>query len=75
VGAALLGDAYLLLSAARVSYAEGEMTLLELLDAVDADRDARLIASRLRAEAWIAYFDLVRAMGGEMPRRSEGEIQ
>jgi cobalt-zinc-cadmium efflux system outer membrane protein len=75
VGAALLGDAYLLLSAARVSYAEGEMTLLELLDAVDADRDARLIASRLRAEAWIAYFDLVRAMGGEMLRRSEGEIQ
>jgi cobalt-zinc-cadmium efflux system outer membrane protein len=73
VGAALLGDADLLMSAARVSYTEGEMTLLELLDAVDADRDARLISSRLRTEAWIAYFDLVRAMGGESPRHSEGD--
>ena len=73
VGAALLGDADLLLSAAKVSYAEGEMTLLELLDAVDADRDARLISSRLRTEAWIAYFDLVRAMGGQTPRHTEGD--
>jgi cobalt-zinc-cadmium efflux system outer membrane protein len=73
VGVALLGDADLLLAAAKVSYAEGEMTLLELLDAVDADRDARLISSRLLTEAWIAYFDLVRAMGGGEPRRSGGD--
>ncbi len=75
VGTVLLGDASLLLSAARVSYAEGEMTLLELLDAVSADRDARLIAARLRADTWVAYFDLMRAMGGETPRQSGGEIQ
>ena len=68
-------DADLLLSAARVSYAEGEMTLLELLDAVTASRDGRLIALRLRAEAWTAYFDLLRAIGGEILQGSKGEIR
>jgi cobalt-zinc-cadmium efflux system outer membrane protein len=75
VGNALLSDADLLRSSASVSYAEGEMTLLELLDAVNADRDARLISAQLRADAWVAYFDLMRAMGGETPPGSEGGIQ
>ncbi len=72
VGRGLLGEADRLLSAARISYAEGEMTLLELLDAVNAYRDARLIVLRLHGEHWTAYFDLVRAIGGEPQHESDG---
>ena len=39
------------------------MTLLELLDAAGTFRDARLSALSLRSAAWIAYYDLLRAMG------------
>ncbi len=45
------------------------MTLVELLDAARAYRDARLMAVSVRAQAWIAYYDLLRAMG----RAPEGE--
>lgn len=61
-------DADALLATARAAYAEGEMTLLELLDAAGAFRDARVSALSLRSEAWIAYYDLLRSVG-----RSPGE--
>ena len=67
-GDVLLADAEALLATARAAYAEGEMTLLELLDAAGAFRDARVSALSLRSAAWVAYYDLMRAMG-----RSPGE--
>ena len=57
-----MAEAEVLLSAARVAYDEGEMTLVEFLDATGAFRDARLSALTLRAEAWIAWYNLLRAM-------------
>ena len=59
----LVGEADALLSAARAAYDEGEMSLLELLDAARAFRDARLAAVSLTSAAWIAYYDLLRATG------------
>ncbi len=63
LGEGLMADADALLAAASVAYREGEMTLLELLDAARAFRDARSTAVSLRADTWIAYYDLLRAMG------------
>ena len=59
----LLADGEALLASATAAYGENEMTLLELLDAASAFQDARLSALSLRSEAWIAYYDLLRAMG------------
>ncbi|MGH9389882.1 MAG: TolC family protein, partial [Vicinamibacteria bacterium] len=60
----LLSGAADLLPIARVSYSEGEMTLLELLDAADAFRESQITISDLKARHWIRYYDLERAMGG-----------
>jgi cobalt-zinc-cadmium efflux system outer membrane protein len=64
----LLGDDLLrgtgdLLGIAQASYGEGEISLVELLDAADAYRDARLTSIDLRADLWSRYFRLLRAMG------------
>ena len=59
----LMADGDALLSSATAAYGENEMTLLELLDAASAFQDAQLTALSLRSEAWIAYYDLLRAMG------------
>ena len=64
-GSVMLVEAEALLATAQAAYAEGEMTLLELLDAAEAFREARLSALSLRSAAWIAYYDLIRAMGTE----------
>ncbi|MCS3638943.1 TolC family protein [Salinibacter ruber] len=66
--AELLGDDLLrgtgdLLRIAQTSYGEGEMSLVELLDAADAYRDARLTSIDLRSNLWSRYFRLLRAMG------------
>jgi cobalt-zinc-cadmium efflux system outer membrane protein len=53
-----------LLRIAQVSYNEGEMSLLELLDAADAYRESQIAVSGLTAELWIRYYDLERAIGG-----------
>ena len=59
-----MGDPNDLLDIALASYDEGEMELVELLDAADALHEARTAESRLRAALWTAYFDLDRALGG-----------
>ena len=59
----LLSEVDDLLRIARVSYSEGEMSLLELLDAAEAFRESQILASRLSSEHWIRYYDLERAMG------------
>lgn len=64
VGDDLFADADALLASATAAYREGEATLVELLDAARTFREVRLSALSLRATTWIAYYDLLRAMGG-----------
>ena len=64
VAADLLTDGEALLSAATAAYSEQEMSLLELLDAASAFHNALLSALTLRSEAWVSYYDVLRAMGG-----------
>ncbi len=52
-----------LLRIARVSYSEGEMSLLELLDAAEAFTELQTMESQLKSEHWIRYYDLERATG------------
>ena len=68
-GASLIADRLLagqqdLLPIARASYSEGEMSLLELLDAAAAHWDAVRTVIDINARAWVAYFSLDRAVGG-----------
>ena len=60
----ILGGDPDLLEMAQVAYDAGEMTLVELLDAARALRDAHSAEAKLRSDLWIAYYDLERAMGG-----------
>jgi len=53
-----------LLEIARLAYDEGEIGIVELLDAARAWLDARTLRDRIRADAWMAYFDLEAAVGG-----------
>lgn len=62
--AAAMDEAADLLEIARVAYAEGEMELIELLDAAEALREAQAAAARLRADLWTGYYDVERAVGG-----------
>lgn len=67
--AALLVDASAaeaadLLEIARVAYAEGEMELIQLLDAAEALMEAQIAEARLRADLWRGYYDVERAIGG-----------
>lgn len=59
----LLGESVQLLHAAQTSYAEGEMTLVELLDASDAFYDAQITTTTLMSRSLVAYYDLMRATG------------
>ena len=67
----LLAEPDALLRIAQVAYTEGEMSLVELLDAMDAYRAARVAAVEARRDLWISYFDLERAAGG-LPAGPEG---
>jgi cobalt-zinc-cadmium efflux system outer membrane protein len=64
IGGELLADVDDLLDVALLSYTEGELSLLELLDAAQAYSDASLAKVRLSAAYWTAYYDLERAVGG-----------
>jgi cobalt-zinc-cadmium efflux system outer membrane protein len=56
-----------LMEIAVASYTDGELTLLELLDAAEAHRDAQLARIGLRQAVWVGYADLLRAAGGPLP--------
>ena len=76
---ALLGDSGVaeaaeLLSIARVAYDEGEVGIVELVDAADAFLEARLLGSSVRAELWIAFHELEHAIGG-FPREGETGVE
>lgn len=62
--AGLLTRTERLLRAARVAYAEGEMTLIELLDAAESYRQAREAATTLLADYLQSAAELERATGG-----------
>ena len=64
LGTDLLSDAAALLETASLAYQEGEFTLLQLIDAAEAYRRSRMGLIDLRAEAWLAYYNLEWAMGG-----------
>ena len=55
-----------LLATARVAYGEGALSLVELLDAADAYREARVVSSELLADYTAAYYDLLYAAGGTL---------
>ena len=59
----LRADGEALLASATAAYAEQETTLLELLDAAGAFQGAQLSALSLTTEAWVSYYDLLRATG------------
>lgn len=78
--AALQGDsaeaeADALLRIARLAYEEGEMSLIELLDAVDAYRTSRAAAVEAGVNLWTSFFDLERAVGSPLAdlQRKEGQ--
>jgi outer membrane protein TolC len=52
-----------MLETATVAYAEGEMSLIELLDAADAYRSSRQAVNELLADYLIATYDLEGATG------------
>lgn len=54
-----------LVTAARVSYAEGEGSLLEFLDAINAAREARVLTARHQRDLWMAAFALQRVLGSD----------
>lgn len=64
VAEGLRADGEALLASATAAYAENEMTLLELLDAAGAFQTTQLSALSLASEAWVSYYDLLRATGG-----------
>jgi cobalt-zinc-cadmium efflux system outer membrane protein len=72
LGADAVGGADALLRIARLSYEEGEVGIVELLDATRAFVEARLLNSQVQADSWIAYFELEAAVGG-FPTPPTGE--
>ncbi len=53
-----------LLEIATLAYDEGEVGIVELVDAADAFLEARLFDSDVRADLWLAVFELEYAIGG-----------
>ncbi len=51
------------------------MTLVELLDAVDAFREAEVIATQAIADVWVGYYDLERAVGTPLDTLSAEEVR
>ncbi len=63
----LLVDMDSMIESAETGYVEGEMSVLELLDAADAFRDARRMLIDLEADLRMAYFNLTLAVGHDIP--------
>ncbi|HUG42223.1 MAG TPA: TolC family protein [Longimicrobiales bacterium] len=64
LGATAMDEAADMLEIARIAYAEGEMELIDLLDAAEALWELRTAEARLRADLWTGYYDVERAVGG-----------
>jgi outer membrane protein, heavy metal efflux system len=77
IGETLLPESASLLETARLAYAEGEMSLVGLLDAADAYRGARESVTALLADYLSATYDLERATGRlhAMPTAPAGVVR
>jgi outer membrane protein, heavy metal efflux system len=77
IGETLLPESAGLLETARLAYAEGEMSLVELLDAADAYRGAREAVTALVAEYLSAAYELEHATGRlpETPTAPAGAVR
>jgi cobalt-zinc-cadmium efflux system outer membrane protein len=64
VGERGLAEAETLLAIARVAYGEGEIGIVEVVDAAQTFTEAALQGVRARVAAWSAYFELEKAVGG-----------
>jgi len=67
-----LEDGVDLLGIARVAYAEEEIGIEGMLDAIEVYLNARLAAVEVRADAWTAYHGLLWAGGGPGGPETEG---
>jgi outer membrane protein, heavy metal efflux system len=63
IGETLLAESAGLLEIARMAYAEGEMSLVELIDAADAYRGARASVVEILTEYLRSTYELERATG------------
>jgi cobalt-zinc-cadmium efflux system outer membrane protein len=68
-----LAEAEELLAIARVAYDEGEVGIVEMLDAVEAFTEAGLLGIGARVEGWLAYFELEQAVGGLADNVDQGD--
>jgi outer membrane protein, heavy metal efflux system len=77
IGETLLPGSAGLLETARLAYAEGEMSLVELLDAADAYRGARESVTALLADFLSSVYELERATGRllETPTAPAGAVR
>ena len=57
-------EAQELLAIARLSFAEGEMRAVDVLDATRAFVEAQLLETQVQGDLWEAYFELEQAVGG-----------
>ena len=64
---ALLDESDALLQAARASYAEGEIGLIELLDAANAYSEAHMIVTESQRAVLMAYYQVLRVTGSLQP--------
>jgi len=76
--AALVGDGGVaeageLLDIARVAYGEGEIGIVEMVDAAQAFTEAALQGVRARVASWQAYFELAHAVGGLADTMDQGD--
>lgn len=70
---AALDEASQLLATARVAYAEGEVGVVEMVDAAEAYLEARLLQAEIDRRSWTARLDLEHAMGGFPDDNPTGE--
>jgi outer membrane protein TolC len=73
VGDRGLAEAEELLAIARVAYGEGEIGIVEMVDATRAFTEAALQGLRARVASWQAYFELEQAVGGLPALMDQGE--
>jgi len=62
-----------LLRIVLLAYDEGEVGIVELMDATDTVLEALLMESAVRVDGWLAYFELDQAVGGLPARQDSGD--
>lgn len=73
VGDRGLAEATEFLTIARVAYGEGEIGIVEMVDAARTFTEAALQGLRARVDSWRAYFELEQAVGGLTDNMDQGD--